>query len=165
MKNEERLIVQFDMDNTLIRFESGIEKISEEDRVKYEGRLDEVPGIFALMEPLEGAVEAFTELSKICDCYILSTAPWENDTAWSDKLNCVKKYFAKDAYKRLTLSHNKQLAIGHILVDDRKANGAGEFKGELVQFGTEQFPNWDVVVPYIKQKALEFQESKKRINE
>ena len=158
MNKVRKLIVHFDMDNTLINFQSGIDRITPEDREKYAGRLDEVPGIFALMDPIEGAVEAFNELSELCECYILSTAPWENDTAWSDKLNCVKKHFGKTAYKRLTLSHNKHLAIGDILVDDRTANGAGEFEGELIQIGTKQFPDWTVVLPYIKNRIKEHQE-------
>jgi len=40
--------------------------------------------------------------------------------------------------------------IGDYLIDDRTVNGAGEFKGELIQFGTEKFPNWEVVLDYLK---------------
>ena len=30
---------------------------------KYEGRMDEAPGIFALMRPMPGAIDAYLELS------------------------------------------------------------------------------------------------------
>lgn len=50
------------------------------------GRHDEVAGIFAKMSPLNDAVESFSELSEHFDTYILSTSPWENPTAPSDKL-------------------------------------------------------------------------------
>ena len=78
-------ILYFDMDNVLVDFSSGIVKLTPETREEYEGRLDEVPGIFALMTPLEGAIDAFETLSQVYDSYLLSTAPWENSSAWSDK--------------------------------------------------------------------------------
>ncbi len=60
-------ILYVDMDNVLVDFPSGIAKISNELRTQYDERLDEVPGIFSLMEPLEGALEAYKELSMVCD--------------------------------------------------------------------------------------------------
>ena len=36
-----------------------------------------------------------------------------------------------------------------ILIDDRTANGAGEFQGELIQFGTEKFPNLEQTLKYL----------------
>ena len=44
-------------------------------------------------------------------------------------------------YKRLILSHHKNLNQGDYLIDDRTKNGAGKFQGEHVHFGTEQFAN------------------------
>ena len=54
--------------------------------------------------------------------------------ASSDKVEWIQKYLPK-AYKRLILSHNKHLNVGDYLIDDRTANGAGEFGGELLQYG------------------------------
>ena len=42
----------FDMDGVLVDFQSGIDRLSDETKKEYEGRLDEVPGIFALMDPM-----------------------------------------------------------------------------------------------------------------
>ena len=61
MKTE---ILYIDMDNVLVDFPSAFEKLSEETFNEYEGRLDEVPGIFSLMEPLEGAKDAFDVLAE-----------------------------------------------------------------------------------------------------
>ena len=141
-----------DMDNVLVDFQSGIDAISQEERTQFKDDLDEVPGIFSKMVPSEGAIEAYIELTKHFDVYILSTAPWENPSAWTDKLLWVKKYLGKSAYKRLILSHNKQLNMGDFLVDDRTANGAGEFNGEHVHFLTSEFPNWQSVVEYLLSK-------------
>ena len=80
------------MDNVLVDFPSGLARIPEETQREYEGRADEIPGVFALMDPMPGAVEAFDTLADAFDVYILSTSPWENSSAWSDKLKWVKKY-------------------------------------------------------------------------
>ena len=142
-------VLYIDMDNVLVNFQSGINAISEEYRQQYEGDLDEVPGIFSKMQPYDGAIEAYQKLAQHFDTYILSTAPWENPSAWSDKLLWVKKYLGQTAHKRLILSHNKNLNAGDFLVDDRTANGAGEFAGEHIHFLSEQFKDWDDVLSYL----------------
>ncbi len=137
------------MDNVLVDFPSGISKLSQEVINEYESNLDEVPNIFSLMEPLEGAIDSFKILSQRYDTYILSTAPWKNSSAWSDKVKWVQKYLGESAYKRLILTHHKNLNHGDYLIDDRTKNGAGEFKGELIQFGTDKFPDWKSVCSYL----------------
>jgi hypothetical protein len=37
-------------------------------------------------------------------------------------------------------------------VDDRTANGAGEFTGEHIHFLSEQFKDWDDVMSYLMPK-------------
>lgn len=142
-------LLYVDMDNVLVDFKTGIERLPEETRKQYEGKLDEVPGIFALMHPMPDAIQSFAELSSVYDTYILSTAPWENPSAWSDKLLWVKKYLGTVGYKRLILSHNKHLNHGAYLVDDRTKNGADRFTGELILFGSEDFPDWQAVKRYL----------------
>jgi 5'(3')-deoxyribonucleotidase len=142
-------ILYVDMDDVLVDFQSGIDKTNEDVCAEYADRLDEVPGIFSLMKPLLGAVDAYKQLVVEFDTYILSTSPWENPSAWSDKLIWVKEYLVEDARKRLILTHNKDLNIGHFLVDDRLKNGADKFKGELLHFGTEKFPDWNAVLDYL----------------
>ena len=148
-----RKILYIDMDNVLVDFESAFPKISKDILASYKGRLDEVPDIFSKMEPIPGAIDAFKKLSEIFDTYILSTSPWENPSAWSDKLNWVKKHLGQHAYKRLILTHHKNLNRGDFLVDDKTKNGAGKFQGELIQFGKDEFPNWNAVTDYLIAKA------------
>ncbi|ATX81719.1 5'(3')-deoxyribonucleotidase [Mariprofundus ferrinatatus] len=145
-------VLFIDMDNVLVDFQSGINQLNEEQLKEYEGRYDEVPGIFSTMKPKEGALEAFRLLARKFDAYILSTAPWENPSAWSDKLEWVKKYLGDPAYKRLILSHHKNLSEGDYLIDDRTANGADRFTGEHIHFGTEKFTNWYSVLHYLTKK-------------
>lgn len=148
---DKKPILYIDMDNVLVDFKTGIARLTEEEKIKYEGRYDETPDIFSKMLPMEGAVESFKLLSEKYDTYILSTSPWENPSAWSDKLKWVKKHLGDNAYKRLILTHHKNLNKGDFLIDDRTKNGAGEFEGELILFGSEEYPDWNSVVCYLYQ--------------
>jgi 5'(3')-deoxyribonucleotidase len=143
-------ILYIDMDGVLVDFQSGIDKLTNEERKKYKNEEKNVPHIFSKMEPIEGAIEAYKILAEKYDTYILSTAPWNNETALGDKVAWAKKYLGDTVYKRLILSHNKHLNDGHYLIDDRPhKNGAGDFKGELIHFGSEKFPDWKAVLNYL----------------
>ena len=139
----------FDMDNVLADFPSGLAKIDPEIQKQYEGQADGIPGIFALMEPVAGAVEAVKLLEQHFDVYILSTAPWKNPSAWSDKLEWVKKYFGDIFEKRLILTHHKDFCKGDYLIDDREGHGAKDFEGEWIHFRSERFPDWPSVTDYL----------------
>ena len=147
--------VFIDMDNVLVDFKSGLNQVSEETKKEYADRLDEIPGLFGLMEPMPGAIEAVHELQKHYDLYILSTAPWKNPSAWSDKVEWVTKYLDDVFHKRLIISHHKDLCQGDYLIDDRGKNGTSEFAGEWIEFGSEQFPNWESVLKYLAGQRLD----------
>ena len=84
--------------------------------------------------------------------FILSTAPWKNPSAWSDKVEWVTKYLDDVFHKRMIITHRKDLVEGDYLIDDRGKNGTSEFKGEWIQFGSERFPDWDAVLDYLLNK-------------
>ena len=139
------------MDNTLVNFQSAIDELPTQVKESYKGELDNVPGVFSKMKPINEMVQLFNEMAadERYDVYILSTSPWDNPTAASDKVVWVKKYLPLYGYKRLILSHNKHLNIGDYLIDDRTTNGAGEFTGELIQYGTEKFPTAQSIKTYL----------------
>jgi len=85
-------VLYVDLDNTLVNFQSGIDRLDPAVATEYVDDLDEVPGIFTLMDPLPGALEAYRELAKHFDTYILPTAPWKNASAWHDKVLWVQKH-------------------------------------------------------------------------
>lgn len=149
-------ILYVDMDNVLVDFKTGIEKLDQQTLKEYQGRYDEVKGIFSLMLPFEGAIESIKKLSGKYDIYVLSTAPWNNSSAWCDKNEWIKKYFGSDEnsilYKRLILSHHKNLNKGDFIIDDRTKNGVNLFEGEHIHFGSEKFPDWKTVLNYLMAK-------------
>lgn len=139
----------FDMDGVLVDFESGLAQQSKATLQEYAGRLDEIPGLFGAMQPVPGAIEAVHQLNEHYDCYILSTAPWKNPSAWSDKVVWVTKYLDDVFHKRIVITHCKHLCKGDILIDDRGKNGTSEFEGEWIQFGSAQYPDWDSVLHHL----------------
>lgn len=147
MKNMKRVYI--DMDNVLVDFQSGLAQISEDVKNEYAGRLDEIPGLFGLMKPMEGAIEAVHELQKHYDLFILSTAPWKNPSAWADKVKWVTEYLDDVFHKKMVITHRKELCQGDYLIDDRSKNGTSEFRGKWIEFGSQRFPDWDSVVEYL----------------
>lgn len=142
----------FDMDGVLVDFDSGLEKVDEATLKEYKDHFEEIPGIFSLMLPIEGAVKAAKILSKHYDVFILSTAPWKNPSAWSDKRTWITKYFHGIFYKKIILTHRKDLIMGDYLIDDRPNNGASEFSGEWIKYGSEKFPDWESIITYLSNK-------------
>jgi 5'(3')-deoxyribonucleotidase len=97
---------------------------------------------------MEGAIEGVDALQNMGhEVYFASTAPWSNPDAWKAKRLWVAKYFPS-MYKRLILTHRKDLLMGDYLIDDRTANGAGEFKGKLIKFNPDT-TNWKWIVNFI----------------
>ena len=137
------------MDGVLVDWASTVEALPKEIRDQYAGRIDEMDGLFAMLKPLPGAIEAFELLADHFDVYILSTPSWNNASSWSDKLLWVHRYLGQKAEKRLILSHRKDLNIGDYLIDDRLKNGADKFTGEHIHFGTSRFPGWPSVINYL----------------
>jgi 5'(3')-deoxyribonucleotidase len=155
---QKKPILYFDMDNVLVDFTSGIARLPQEVRQSTHN-FDEVNGIFSLMDPMPGAIEAVHKLKRHFDIYVLSTCPWKNISGASDKVAWIKKHFGEGEgdpfYKRIILSHHKNLNKGDFIIDDRTARGVDEFEGEHIHFGTDKFPDWQSVVEYLLSKTTE----------
>jgi 5'(3')-deoxyribonucleotidase len=139
----------FDMDGVIVDFDSALKLQSEETLKEYEGREDEIPGLFGQMQPMPGALEAVRKLNERYDCYILSTAPWGNPSAWSDKVIWITRYLDDVFHKKMVITHCKHICKGDILIDDRDKHGVRDFEGEWIHFGSERFPDWDSVLDYL----------------
>jgi 5'(3')-deoxyribonucleotidase len=126
-------------------------------------------GLFATLLPKSGAVDAVCRLNEKFEIYLLSSAPWGNIEAWSDKRRWVEKYLPQLGRKYLILSHRKDLNRGSYLIDDRAHNGASDFgthEGqEWIHFGSEKFPDWDEVVNYLESEQDNKMANRKKRNQ
>ena len=154
----DKKIVWIDMDGVLVDFSVEVNKTISNNtflRESYKGRYDHIPGIFRNPPPIEGAIEAIHKLveSGKYELYIATAAPWGKPMAAMDKRFWIEEHFGRIFHKKMAITHLKGLLIGDYLIDDRTANGAGEFKGELLRFGwhyeTEtwnEYPNWESIL-------------------
>lgn len=138
-----------DMDGVIVDFLQSIDNHPEKDN--YKGREDALPDVFLNALPLEHAIDS---VGKLLDCgkyevYIASTAPWATVESLTHKRIWIEKYFGERLKKRLILTHRKDFLMGDYLIDDRLKNGAGEFKGELLHFGTAKYPDWKSVLEHL----------------
>lgn len=115
---------------------------------------DEVPGIYALMDPMPGAIYAIERLMKYYDIYILTSAPWGNPTAWGEMLKWVQKYLGPTFKDRFIISNHKNLLKGDYLIDDRINMGALLFTGKRIDFGSALYPHWGEVERYLMDELL-----------
>lgn len=152
----EKELLFIDMDGVLVDFYKGVKKhypdfdqYEPERQREITSTLSEQISFFTALEPVPGAVDAFLQLSKKYDTYILSTPHWHGVNSWTEKRIWVEEHLGDAAFKRLILSHNKGLFCGRALIDDRLRNGVEQFKGEHIHFGTEKFPDWEAVLKYL----------------
>ena len=140
---KQKEILYVDMDGVLVDFNSGVGKSNPVLLSFYEGRYDDIPHIFSLMDPMPGAIEALKALQEKYDVFILTTAPWKNETALQDKKDWLIKYIGDSIKKKVIFSHRKNLLIGDYLIDDREVPG---FQGKQFLFGSKEYPDWDSIM-------------------
>jgi 5'(3')-deoxyribonucleotidase len=141
----------FDMDGVLADFSRAANELAPG-----APHPEENPDLFAKMQPVDGAIAAVNELKNYYDLYILSAVPWRNPAGASQKIAWIKRYFGDGLdnpfFKKIILTHNKDLVgdAGDWLIDDRPThNGADRFRGQLIAFGSAEFPDWPAVTRYL----------------
>tara|TARA_Y100001937_G_scaffold74025_1_gene100747 strand:- start:884 stop:1363 length:480 start_codon:yes stop_codon:yes gene_type:complete len=151
-------ILFIDMDGVMVDFGTHIKSWFDSHQhliEKFKTCPDHIPGIFRDPLPMDGAIDAINKLynSGKYDMYIATSAPWGNPSSLTDKRYWIEKYFGEMFHKRLITTHRKDMLIGDYLIDDRTKNGAGEFNGTLLKFGTNwetntanDYPNWDSIL-------------------
>ncbi|WP_431158814.1 5' nucleotidase, NT5C type [Winogradskyella poriferorum] len=153
-------IIYIDMDGVIADFSKAIKTHPKSNLKPYQEDPDNIPGIFEHLELITGAKGAIHQLhlSNKYDLFILTTAPWDNPSAWMHKRLWIEKHFGDIFYKKVIITHRKDLLIGDYLIDDRTANGAGNFKGTHLHFGWDYinnkdniYPNWEAILTYFNQ--------------
>jgi 5'(3')-deoxyribonucleotidase len=103
---------------------------------------------FKNLKPIEGAIDAYNELDLIYDVWILSRPSVHNPLCYTEKRVWVEEHLGFERCRKLILSPNKALLKGDFLIDDYDHPG---FEGELIKFGSKKYPDWYVVLDYLKQ--------------
>jgi len=138
-----RKIVYVDMDYTLRDYTTAYSRCRQE--AQHVAFPQSLPGFFTGLAPMPGAVETYHWLHTRpeMEVFILTAPSFRNPRLW------VETYLGFEIVSRLIISPHKGLNKGDYLIDDN-AEGKGQeyFEGELVQFGTERYPDWVEVKRY-----------------
>lgn len=141
-------ILYLDMDGPLVDFDSAVGHCVTEAEKEF---LMSQPGFFESLSPTKCAVAAVEWIILHFEPFIATTTPWNTPLASTEKRLWVDKHLPK-FYKRIITTHFKNLLIGDFLIDDRSKNGAAQFSGEWIQFGSTEFPNWQVIIDYLARR-------------
>jgi len=144
-------LLYIDLDGVIADFISAMHSHPLREIPPYDEHPDTIPNIFRNLNPLPNSIQAVNTLlnSDKYEIYFLSTAPWNNPSAWTDKRLWLEEQFGDVINRKLILTHRKDLMKGDILIDDRPNNGADKFQGEWIQFGSDKFPNWNEILNYL----------------
>lgn len=146
------------MDGVIVNLTAAIDEwmeLNPDEIDYYKTNPDHIRGIFKNPKPVDGAIEAIKKLEESgkYEMVIATSSPWGNPEALTHKRLWIEKYFGDLFYKQMHITHRKDMLIGDYLIDDRLANGASEFKGELLRFGWDyenkkwnEYPTWDSIL-------------------
>ena len=148
------MLVYIDMDDVLCYFES------EKDKQRKSNPGVEFPqsqlGFFENLPPIQGAIDSVKHmiLSDKFDPYILTAPSVLNTHCYSEKRLWVEKYFGLGFVEKLIICSNKGLLKGDVLIDDYlSGRGQENFHGELIHFGSDNYPGWPEVMNYLNTKS------------
>ena len=104
---------------------------------------------FENLEPIPGAIAAMELLCSWFDVRILTSPSDENPGCYTEKRVWLNEKLGH-LHLPMDVSTDKSQFIGEFLIDDNTdTNKQNEFWGELIHFGSEQFPDWLSVGSYL----------------
>jgi len=141
------MILYIDMDDVLCDF-SGGKKAAQEifPEIVYP---HSQYGFYKNLKPIEHAQSAVKKLmqSISCEVYILTAPSIYNPFSYTEKRLWVEEYLGFHMLKRLIISPDKGLLRGDILIDDQlQGHGQRGFQGQLLNFGSQEYPDWQSVL-------------------
>ena len=148
---ENKLIIYVDMDGTIADIRSAVSEYKE----KYDSKKTDdisylypwsVPGFFASLKPLPGAIEGVKKLAETEDVWFLSRPSFKNTPSYTEKAEWIRQYFGYEMQKKLILAGNKALMMGDILIDDGDNANQEEFKGVWIRYDWDPFTDWNSVL-------------------
>lgn len=148
------------MDGVLVNLGEEIENHLNNPNIdpKYIKEPDLIEGLFESPQPIDGAIDAVKKIQNTnrFELFIATSAPWDNPPSLMHKRLWIEQYFGSTFHKRMFFTHRKDLLIGDYLIDDRTENGAKDFKGEFLHFGSHYlskvpntYPTWESILDYL----------------
>jgi len=150
-------VVYVDMDDTICEYSAYHAKQLAVDRMIVDPSLEvhewfpqSQKGFFRSIPPIPGAIKAVKALANEFDLYFLTAPSVKNPHSYSEKREWIENYFGLEMCHKLIICPNKGLCEGRYLIDDiTRGKGQEHFKGELIHFGSDKFPDWDTVLKYL----------------
>lgn len=139
-------IVYVDMDDTIAKYKEAWLLSKEKTGLKFP---QSQPNFFLDLEPIKDSINSVFYLNTKYKVYFLTSPSYMNPLSYTEKRLWIEKYFGIEWCKKLILSYDKSLLKGDYLIDDSTTKGQLEFEGELIQIGTDIFPNWISIIKYL----------------
>lgn len=99
---------------------------------------------------MESLLKAYRFLIERYDVYIVASNP-SNDPDYARKMHeFTFETLGVAAHDRLILTNQKNLLYGDFLIDSQTSNGASDFMGTRIEFGSDTFKTWDDVLEYFE---------------
>lgn len=141
------------MDDVLCDFQkSYFETLEKNPKIKFP---QSQYGFFRNLSPIKNSIESVRFLNSQIqfDIYILTAPSIKNPLCYTEKRLWIEDFFGLEMVHQLIISPNKGLNKGHYLIDDyTSGKGQENFEGKLLQFGSQEYPNWEKILDYFKKE-------------
>lgn len=134
-------ILYIDLDDTVCLFTEAFKRAIEKNPEQAYPQAS--VGFFRNLEPIPGAIDALKSLEEKYDVWILTRPSVQNPACYTEKREWIEIHLGIEWCKHLMLVPDKTMVEKGILIDDKAWEG---FNGEVIQFGTEEYPSWDIIL-------------------
>ncbi len=141
-----RKVVFVDLDDVVFDYKGAwLRAIEANPKIQYPQAIYK---FYENLEPLPNAIESIHFLDKIgYEVFLATRQSAKNPLCYTEKAVSVEKHLGFEYAEKLFIAPDKTLLIGDYLIDDNIWEG---FKGEMIHFGSERFPEWNAVVNYLE---------------
>ena len=144
---ENKKIIFIDMDGVLCDFTKSYRAGLIEDPTQQYPQSKK--GFFLNLDEMTDAIASFRKLQKQYDVWILTRPSFYNVHCFTEKAEWVLEHFDFDVLKKTIMCGYKSLLKGDYLIDDTNNDGQSDFEGKWIEFGSEEYPDWNSVVEYL----------------
>lgn len=140
-------IIFVDMDDTITEYS----KAKAAAMSKYGPYPQSRYGFYLNLPAVKSAVRAIVLLNALpeYEVWFLTAPSVHNPLSYSEKRLWIENMFGFEFVERLIICSDKSLLRGDYLIDDHTAGkGQESFIGELIHFGSDDYPDWHVVYSY-----------------